>query len=171
MKKITIVIAALAIVIGASAFNPEPDSNLLDPRSANAVDASKVTYKVSSAFTAKFKQAKKVSWRQVEDFYFAYFEINDKNYSAAYSAQGEMIAISRTVPAAQLPLAVVSILEERFADYKIPANVTEIAMEGSTNYYFTIEGATRLLQLKCSADGYIDVQKKIKKKVLVGSVS
>ncbi|RYF90495.1 MAG: hypothetical protein EOO03_03575 [Chitinophagaceae bacterium] len=171
MKKITIVFAALAIAIGVKASNPLPNSYPLEAPNSVTVDAAKVTYKVNAAFANKFKKAQNVTWRTVEDFYFANFELNSNNYSVAYSAQGDMLALSRIIPASQLPLAVVSSLEERFAGYKIPNNVTEIVMQGSTNYYLTAEGATRLLQLKCSTDGTVSVEKKIKKKILVGSVS
>ena len=176
MKKITIIFAALAISASAFASNPFPVSNeavfsALEKSRSTGLNVEKLNKEVNSAFLTKFKRAEKVNWKQVSDLYFAHFEMDSKEYSAAYSEEGEMIAISRKLPTDQLPYAVTNVLEEQFAGYNIPVSVTEIVMDGNTNYYFTVEGATRFLQLKCSADGTVAIQKKIKKKILVGSVS
>ncbi len=176
MKKITIIVAALAFAASASAFTPFPISNetiltLLEKTRASGLNVEKLSKEVKTAFTAKFRQAEKVTWEQVEEFYLAHFEMNNRQYAAAYSKAGEMIAVSRTLTIDQLPLAVTTSLEEQFQDYKMPAQVTEVVMDGATNYYLTVEGATRFLQIKCSAEGSITIDKKIKKKILVGSVS
>lgn len=176
MKKITIIFAALAISASVFASNPFPISkeavfSALEKSRTTGLNVEKLNKKVSTAFLTKFKRAEKVNWKQVSDLYFAHFEINSKEFAAAYSEDGEMIAMSRHVPTDQLPYAVTNILEEQYAGYKLPENVTEVVMDGATNYYLTVEGATRLLQLKCSADGSVSVQKKIKKRILVGSVS
>ncbi len=176
MKKITIIVAALAFTVSASAISPFPISAktglaLLEKNRASGLNAEVTNKKVKTAFTSKFRQADKVTWKQIEEFYFANFEMNSRQYAAAYSKEGEMIAVSRLVTPEQLPLAVTTSLEERFEGYKMPAEITEIVMDGNTSYYLTVEGSTRFLQLKCSADGNITIDKKIKKKILVGSVS
>ena len=176
MKKITIIVAALALTVSASAFNPFPISTenvlvLLEKNRASDLNAEVTNQKVKTAFSIKFRQAEKVTWKQVKEFYFANFEMNNRQYAAAYSKEGEMIAVSRTLSKDQLPLAVITSLEERFEGYKMPAEVTELVMDGDTSYYLTVEDATRFLQIKCSAEGHITIDKKIKKKILVGSVS
>ena len=176
MKQIKILFAALAIIGSASAFstfsvNPEPIPDLLEKNRTAARNVEVTNERVTTAFTAKFRQAEKITWKQVNEFYFANFEMKNRQYAAAYTGNGEMIALSRTLTAEQLPLVVVAALEERFEGYKMPAEITEIIMDGSTCYYLTLENAARFVQLKCSAEGSITVNKKIKKKILVGSVS
>ncbi len=176
MKKITIIAAALALTVTASAISPLPIGTetvlaLLEKNRASDLKADVTNKKVKIAFTNKFSQANKVTWKQVSEFYFASFEMNDRQYAAAYSKEGEMIAVSRTLSKDQLPLAVITSLEERFKGYKMQTEVNEIIMEGATNYYLTVEGATHFLQVKCSTDGNITINKKIRKKILVGSVS
>lgn len=176
MKKVKILVAALAIVVSASAFstvpvNPETILSLLEKNRTAAPNVEVTNEKVTTAFTAKFRQAEKITWKQVQEFYFANFEMKNRQYAAAYNSNGEMIALSRTLTAEKLPLAVITALEERFEGYKMPAEITEIIMDGGTSYYLTLENATRFVQLKCSAEGSITVNKKIKKKILVGSVS
>ncbi len=176
MKKITIIFAALALSISARAFTPFPINNetlltLLGTRRSAGLSIETSNKEVSAAFKTKFRDAVKVEWKKVENFYFAYFELNKRQYSVAYSADAEMIAISRELPVEQLPLAVTTRLQERFEGYKVSPTVTEIVIDSLTNYYLTLENDTRILKIKCSAEGYVSIEKKTKKKILVGGVS
>lgn len=175
MKKLTTIIAALVLFFSASAFTntsegDEVFSTLFIVSNSKTVNSENVITSVTKSFNAKFANAADVSWKQNDDLYFARFVLNDKNFTAAYSDQGEMIALSRMLLTDQLPLVVLASLEEKYQEYKLPTNVTEIVMQGSTSYYLTVEGKTHFLQLKCSPEGSINVDKKMKKKVLVGSV-
>ncbi|MBC7867210.1 MAG: hypothetical protein H7X88_06735 [Gloeobacteraceae cyanobacterium ES-bin-316] len=175
MKKITVIVAALALFLSAGAS----DSTLLEPKilssalsknPGKSIATGEVTRSVSKAFTEKFTKAQNVNWDKRDEFYFAQFTVNDKDFSVAYSEKGEMLAISRTVSFEELPLAVTTALTEKYSDYKLSSNVTEVVMDGTTSYHLFADSKTRFLQLKCSPDGSISVDKKIKKKVLVGSV-
>ncbi len=176
MKKLTTIAASLALFFSAGAFSPstngdDPFPLFFNNSSAKSVKAENVTRKVSLAFQSEFAKAENVNWSQLEDFYFVAFELNEKRFDAAFSEEGEFIAISRKIPIEQLPLAVTTALEKNYPDYKLTPTVTEIVMQGYTNYYLMAEGKTRYLGLKCSVDGGISIDKKIKKKILVGSVS
>ena len=175
MKKLTTVIAAMALFFIASAFTPDPDSNeviasLFNTKNAKAVKAEKLSTNVTKAFDQKYAKAENVNWKQNESLYFADFELNKKPFTVAYTENGDLFAICRRIQFDQLPIVVTDLLADEYADYKLPTNVTEIVMEGSTSYYLIAEGKSNYLQLKCSPDGNISIDKKIKKKVLVGSV-
>ncbi len=175
MKKLSIVVVALALFFNASALNPLTNgdaasvalANAAGARSLNVENVSKV---VNKAFNQQFAGAMHVNWKENQGLYFAVFAMDSKEFTVAYSGAGEMIAISRVLDINLLPLAVTNALAENYSSYKLPATVTEIMLEGDTNYYLLVEGKTRNLQLKCSPDGSISVDKKIKKKILVGSV-
>jgi hypothetical protein len=173
MKKLTAVIAALALFFTAVASDPTPTNefnSLFNNSNATSVKAENLSKAVTSAFSQKFSKATSVNWKENQGIFFAYFKQFDKEYAAAYSSEGEFIAISRSVSLDALPLAVSEALYSHYTDHNIPVNVTEIVMQGETNYYLTVDNKTSYKQLKCSPSGEISVEKKIKKKVLVGRV-
>lgn len=175
MKKLSISIVALGLFLCTSAFQPHAGDDtssrdFLNASTAKTVKSENVSSVVSKAFSSKFANAKDVSWKETSGFYFVDFNMSDKALKAAYSVEGDMVAVSRKLSFDLLPLAVTETLSERYSDYIMPLSVTEIVMQGATNYYLIVQGKTRNLQLKCSPDGNITVDKRIKKKVLVGSV-
>ncbi len=148
MKKLTTVLAVVAILMGSTAF-------------ANTGD--KVTKVVQTAFENNFSGALNVTWEQSEDFYFASFELNKKKVNAAYNEKGELVGISRKLQLSEIPLNVSQALHNEFADYTILNSVTEMLYEGQTYYYATAENASRTLKLKCFSSGQVEIEKKIKK--------
>ncbi len=175
MKKLSISIVALALFFSTSAFHPTPgddtsSTEFFNVSNARTVRAENVAEAVSKAFSAKFTNAKDVTWKENSGFFFVEFQVKDKALKAAYLEDGEMVAMSRTVSIDLLPMAVTEALSDRYANYVMPLTVTEIVMNGATNYYMIVQGKTRNLQLKCSPDGNITIDKKFKKKILVGSV-
>jgi hypothetical protein len=174
MKKLTIIIAALALFFSVSAFAPGPGeinlSNFFKVANVKAISATRVNSLVKDAFNQKYVEAQNVNWTQAENFYFASFDLKDNSFAVAYSEEGEFIAVARKVELTQIPMAAEEAIKEDFKDYVIPTMVNEIVLLGETHYYFTVEGKNAYLQLKCSPNGSISVEKRIKKKVLVGKV-
>jgi hypothetical protein len=174
MKKLTTIVAAIALFFSASAFTPDPGENgltsIFKVANLRAVSAVEVTRSVAQAFQARYANAKNVSWTQAENFYFADFEMQQGSMGVAYDDKGELLAISRKVSLDRIPMAAAEAIQTQYKDYIQPTEVLEIALMGSTNYYLTVENKTAYLQLKCSPDGSISVEKKIRKKVLVGKV-
>jgi len=155
MKKLTAILAFLLFVGGASFAGTAPEP--LGP-----------TEEVQSAFKKNFVGASNVNWKQTDDFYFANFQIDKKEFFAAYNSKGELLGMSRTVELADLPLALSMSIKEQYKDYEVFNSVTEIVSEGSTSYYLTAENSSRILKLKGTSDGQITIDEKIKKKNLVG---
>ncbi len=174
MKKLTTIVAAIALFFSASAFTPDPVENELTSifKVANlkAVSAVDLTRSVAQAFKDRYANAKNVNWTQAENFYFAYFETQQGNMSVAYDDKGELLAISRKVSLDRIPMAAAEAIQGQYKDYIQPVEIDEIALMGQTNYYLTVESKKAYLLLKCSPDGNIWVEKKIRKKVLVGKV-
>jgi hypothetical protein len=148
MKKLTNIIAVLAIFISGSAF---------------AFTADNVTREVKEAFEKKFNGARGVSWKESNDLFFASFELNQRKLTAAYNADGELLGLSRNISISEVPLTVSESLKRNFGDYQILESVTEVLYDGQTSYYINAENATRSLQLKCYADGEIAITKRVKK--------
>ncbi len=156
MKKLTTILAAVAMFISMSAFADSGE---------NVNDA------VKTAFEKKFSGAKNVTWQKTDEFYFAHFELNKDDIAAAYNEEGLLVGTSHIISRDQLPDAVTKSLKENYGDYQISLSVTEINLDGEISYYLTADSKTNTLRLKCSADGSdIGIEKRTKKKVLVGRV-
>ncbi len=174
MKKLTTAIAAIALFFSAAAFTPDSGKNELlsvfKVANVKAVSAANVTKSVIRAFNARYAAAKDVTWTQAESFFFATFDLQQGNFSAAFNEEGEFIAVARKLSFDQVSMAAAEAIREQYKDFIIPPSVNEIVLLGETNYYLTVENKNAYLQLKCSPDGNISVEKRIKKKVLVGKV-
>jgi len=148
MKKLATILTAFVLLFSATAF---------------ASDGDNVTEKVKAAFKADFAQASQVSWTSASEFYFASFTLNNVKVDAAYNEAGELVGTSRKIGLEQLPLSLSMELNKKYADYKLSGTVYELNYDGVTSYYISAENEKQVLSLKCSANGEIDTEKRIKK--------
>jgi hypothetical protein len=149
MKKLRTLLAAAAILVATSAF-ATPGSE-------------KVSERVKSEFEKSFAGALNVKWDKKDDFYFASFDLNSKEISVAYNESGELLGVSRILEISQLPLGVSMAIADKYAGYRVAKNAEEVSHEGQTNYYVTVENDKKILKLKCTGNGEITVDKKVKK--------
>lgn len=172
MKKLTAVITAVALYFSAAATpTPENEFNAtFSTATSKAVKAENVNLLITSAFNEKFKGATELSWRENQGFYFGYFKQNGQLLGAAYNDKGDLLAESRQIKFKELPLEVSNSVLQAYKDWTMPAEVTEIVLDGEKTYYLTVEDKTSFKNLKCYPNGEIEVVSRGKKKVLVGSV-
>lgn len=130
---------------------------------AFATDSDKVNARVRSAFLNDFSTASAVSWEKTSDFYFASFKLNDVEVNAAYNEEGTLVGTSRSLESTQLPLNISLALAKKYEGYSISKKALELTFEGETRYYITVQNGAQALKLKCSTNGNIEVEKKIKK--------
>lgn len=172
MKKLTAVIAAVALYFSAAA-SPNPENEFTSDFSVSnskSVKTENVSRAITSAFSEKFKEATELRWRENQGFYFGYFKQNGQEFAAAYNDKGDLVAESRQIKFKELPLEVSNSVLQAYKDWTMPAEVTEIVLEGEKTYYLTVEDKTSFKNLKCYPTGEIEVMSRGKKKVLVGSV-
>lgn len=149
MKKLKTMFAAVAILLATSAFaSPGPE---------------KISERVKAEFEKNFTGALNVNWEKKDDFYFASFKLNENEVSAAYNESGELLGVSRVIETSQLPLNVSLAITNRYKDYTVANNVSEIVFDGQTNYYVNVENSQKILKLKCNSYGEITVERKTKK--------
>jgi hypothetical protein len=149
MKKVTTILTAIVLLFSATAFAAKGDT---------------VTDQVKGAFEKDFVKAKNVTWQKNGDFYFASFVMNDMMVNAAYDDNGELVGTSRKIALAQVPLSVSLALTEKYSQYTIPDQVTELTYDGETKYQVFVSDEKKTIQLKIRSNGDITVEKKIKKK-------
>ncbi|MEO6546697.1 MAG: hypothetical protein ABIN94_01810 [Ferruginibacter sp.] len=130
---------------------------------AFATDSDKVNRKVKASFTNDFTNASNVSWEKTSDFYFATFTINNMEVNAAYNEEGELVGTSRTIESTLLPISVSMAISKKYEGYTLGKKALELNFEGENRYYITITNDRFALKLKCSLNGNIEVEKKIKR--------
>lgn len=148
MKKTTNILAALMLLFSVSSF---------------AAGKEEVSLKVQEAFKKDFALVTGASWEKKNDFYFASFMLNEVQTSAAYNADGELVAVSRTIEIARLPLSVSMALAKKYEDFALPPTAMELNFEGQTTYYLVLENDRKIMNLKCFSNGEIIVENKTKK--------
>jgi hypothetical protein len=149
MKKLKTILAAAIMLFATSAF---------------AINGSeKVTATVKAAFEKNFTGAKNVNWEKSEEFYFASFQLDSKEVTAAYHENGALVGMSREITTAQLPLNVSLAIGSKFDGYKLAETTTELTYDGQTSYYVIAQSSNRVVKLKCSSNGDVSIVTKTKK--------
>lgn len=150
MKKLATVFAATAMLFSASAF-------------AGDNNETKATSKVEKSFQKDFSQAANISWEKSHNVYIAHFDVNAVSIEAAYNEDGELVATSKVINAADLPLTISLSVSKKYPGYEVAKKGEEITYEGETNYYLNVGNDREVLKLKCSVNGGIIVDKKTKR--------
>lgn len=149
MKKFATILTAAVMLFSVFAF---------------ATDSDNVNARVKAAFVSDFSAASTVSWEKISDFYFAKFTVNHVEVNAAYNEEGELVGTSRTMESSQLPISISLALAKKYEGYTVSKRALELTYDDNTHYYVTIVNERQLLKLKCSVNGTLMVERKIKKK-------
>lgn len=147
MKKI-IMLALVLTTIASTAFS----------NNTNAVNQ-----KVLSSFSKAFNNAEDVQWEITKDLYRATFKSGGQIMYAYYNHDGTEVALTRNIFINQLPLNLSAELKKGFAQNWL-TELFEVAANGETAYYATIENATHVTILKADGTNGWVVFKKDKKK-------
>ena len=115
-------------------------------------DEVKISPKVIEAFNKAFSTAKEVSWEARSDYYKAAFTMYDQKIAAYYSAEGDLISVTRYISSLQLPLNVLTELKNDYSHYWIK-DLIEVNNSEGTNYFVTLENADNILILKSTNSG------------------
>ena len=123
-----------------------------------------VNGRVKAAFASDFSTASSVSWEKVSDFYFAKFTVNQVEIDAAYNEDGDLVGTSRSMAFSELPVCISMALAKKYKSYIVSKKALELTCNDITNYYITVVNDRQALKLKCSPNGLLMVEGKIKKK-------
>ena len=85
-----------------------------------------VSARVKASFKKEFANATDVKWENSKDFTKATFNLNDQVIFAFYGESGELIAVSRNITAAQLPIHLLSDLKKAYTNFWV-TDLFEIA--------------------------------------------
>ena len=148
MKKLTVIFAAFSLLLLASSFALPPDS---------------VSTEIKSAFQKIFSSASDVNWKKVNNYYLATFKVNNQEATAAFNEEGQLMSASRSLTLSQLPLIINLALQNQFPEYTFEKSVSEITIDGQSNYYIKGENEKRIIIIKANGSGNLNIESKRKK--------
>lgn len=121
-----------------------------------------VSQKVLDAFSNEFNSAAKVEWTTGDNYYRASFVYNNKQVFAYYNQDGDLLGLTRYISSMDLPLNLQTGLKKNYSEYWI-SDLFEVAKNGTTAYYITLENADARIVLKSTAGEAWSVYKTTKK--------
>lgn len=139
MKKIFVSFSLLLTAGLSSAFansDPDPDQKVLD------------------AFKTEFASAENVIWNKQDEYDKATFILAGRRTVAYFNPEGQLEGCAREISFDQLPLAVMTAVDRRFAEKDI-LSVLEVSNSEGTNYKVTVKTKTRKYKVKVDSAGNI----------------
>lgn len=121
-----------------------------------------VNEKVLDAFKTEFTTAKEVKWSINNDYYTASFIYNDKYVFAFYNLDGDLLGMTRYMSTVELPLNLQIDLKKNMNGYWV-SDLFEVAKNGTTSYYITLENADTKVVLQSTGGSDWSEFKKEKK--------
>lgn len=121
-----------------------------------------VNEKVLDAFKTEFTTAKEIKWSINNDYYTASFIYNDKYVFAFYNMDGYLLGITRYMSTIELPLNLQLDLKKHMNSHWV-SDLFEVAKNGTTSYYITLENADTKLVLQSTGGSDWSEFKKEKK--------
>ena len=121
-----------------------------------------VSKKVLDAFKTEFNAVKDVEWTTGSDYYKASFTYNDKHLFAYYNMDGELLGLTRYISPLDLPLNQQIGLKNKSNGYWI-SDLFEVAKNGTTSYYVTLENAYSKMVLRSTGGSNWEEFKTVKK--------
>lgn len=129
---------------------------------AFAKDEETVNQQVLNNFKKEFVDAKDVSWQNNKEFVRATFTLNDQVMFAYYSAEGNLLAITRNISSDKLPISLLTNMKKNYSEYWI-TDLFEVVANGTGTYYMTVQNADYEITLKSDEFGGWETFKKVKR--------
>lgn len=122
----------------------------------------KVTQKVLNAFNAEFSTAKEVEWTIGSDQYIATFNYNGDYVFAFYNTEGNLLGLTRYITPDALSMNLQISLKKNYSDFWV-SDLFEVAKNGQTDYYITLENANKKIVLHSNSGKDWEQFKKVNK--------
>ncbi|MBL0336468.1 MAG: hypothetical protein IPP73_14460 [Chitinophagaceae bacterium] len=118
----------------------------------------KVNPEVLKSFSTEFNSASEVKWTVAENYFQAEFTYNDQHLFAFYNTTGELTALTRYLGLTEISLSLQNQLKKNYKGYWI-SDLFEVAKNGDTSYYITLENADSRLVLRSGGQDWETFQK------------
>ena len=123
--------------------------------------ANPVSEKVLQSFKKEFAGAQAVQWNDLGEYFKASFVLGERRVEAYFNTDGELQGCVRNLFYNQLPLAVMTSVDKRFAEADI-LDVNEITNSSGTSYQVTLEFRNKKYRIKADPGGNLAEIEKVK---------
>jgi hypothetical protein len=113
----------------------------------NSKNLNNVDERVEKSFKKEFASAEQESWSRVNNLNKVQFTMNGQVLFAYLDDEGKLVGVYRNILSTQLPISLMTGIKEEYSNYWI-STLFEVANEGITTYYITLENADHQLVLK-----------------------
>lgn len=113
----------------------------------NSKNRNNVDERVEKSFKKTFASAQQESWSRVNNLNKVQFNLNGQVLFAYLDDEGTLVGVYRNILSTQLPISLMTEVKDEYSDYWI-STLFEVANEGTTTYYITLENAGQQLVLK-----------------------
>ncbi len=121
-----------------------------------------VNDQITASFHKDFINAKEVKWQKQSNYVKATFTMYGQVMFAYYNESGELIGVIRNILSDKLPISLMAELKKNYNDRWI-SDLFEMALEGQSTYYVTLQTADETLVLKSNGSNGWSVYKRTKK--------
>lgn len=128
----------------------------------NSKNPNNIDERVEKSFKKTFAAAEQESWSRVNNLNKVQFNLNGQVLFAYLDDEGTLVGVYRNILSTQLPISLLTEVKEQYGDYWI-TTLFEVANEGTTAYYITLENAGQQLVLKSENSATWSVFSKAKK--------
>jgi hypothetical protein len=108
---------------------------------------------VNASFRKDFKQAELMSTDAGKDYTKFTFKMNGAILYAFYNENGELLALTHNIRSSELPITLLMQIKRDHSDCWI-SDCFEIATNGTTSYYITLENADKRLTLRSNGNDW-----------------
>lgn len=113
----------------------------------NSKNRNNIDERVEKSFKKTFASAQQESWSRVNNLNKVQFNLNGQVLFAYLDDEGTLVGVYRNILSTQLPISLMTEIKEEYSEYWI-STLFEVANEGATTYYITLENAGQQLVLK-----------------------
>ncbi len=117
---------------------------------------------VTASFRRDFVSAREVRWQKENNYIKATFTMYGQVMFAYYNDNGELIGVVRNILSDKLPINLMTDLKQNYNERWI-SDLFEMASDGQSTYYITLESADETLVLKSNGSSGWSVYKRTKK--------
>ncbi len=113
----------------------------------NSKNPNNVNERVEKSFKKEFASAQQESWTRVNNLNKVQFTMNGQILFAYLNDEGTLVGVYRNILSSQLPISLMTQVKDEYSGYWI-SSLFEVANDGLTTYYITLENADQQLVLK-----------------------
>jgi len=129
---------------------------------AFAAPNDRVDEQINASFQRDFVSAQHVLWEKSNDYSKATFTLDGQVMYAYYSNDAKLLGIVRNITSDKLPIGLFTDIKKNYSDHWI-TNLFEMASDGSSTYYITLENSEEMLVYKSNGLNGWDLYKRTKK--------